>query len=187
MKKAIAVMNRIFSALLVIILLFAGYVFVTVMRAGKGKVPSLFGYSFLQVATGSMEPTIPTGSLIIVKKTDPDAVKVGDVICFYSSDPMIEGIPNTHRVTGISTENGTTMFTTRGDAGTSDDPYPAHGDRLIGVYVRYYSVGKLPQIMRSKVFFFFVLLVPLCIVISIEFLRVKNLREKKEEPHEQEP
>ena len=58
-KKTVAVINRIFSFILIAVLLFAGYVFLKVMRTPKNEVPSVFGYSFLQVATGSMEPTIP--------------------------------------------------------------------------------------------------------------------------------
>ncbi len=191
MKKAVSVINRIVSILLVAVLLFAGYVFVTVMRAGKDKVPSVFGYSFMQVATGSMEPTIPTGVLIIVRQTAPEEIKVGDVITFYSSDPILEGKPNTHRVTMILNEGGILSFTTRGDAGTTDDPYPVSADQLIGRYVRYIEIGKLPEILHSRYFFFFALLVPMCIVILVEVIRVKKTAEEKaeaqkEETHEKE-
>lgn len=179
MKKAISVLNRIISIILIALLLFAGYVFITVMRAGKDKVPSVFGYSFLQVATGSMEPTIPTRSMIIVRQTDAKDVKVGDVITFYSNDPLIINLPNTHRVTAIAQENGAPVFTTRGDASDTDDPYTVPADRLIGVYVRYFEVGKLPEILHSRYFFFFVLLVPLCVVILLEIMRVKKSAEAK--------
>ena len=189
MKKAVSVINRLISILLVLVLLFAGYVFITAMRAGKDKVPSVFGLSFLQVATGSMEPTIPTHSMIIVRRADAAEVKVGDVITFYSSDPLIEGVPNTHRVTAITEENGAPVFTTRGDAGIQDDPYPVYANQLIGIYVRHFNVGKLPDILHNRYFFFFVLLVPLSIVIMLEVVRVKktaeeNAEKQKEEPHE---
>ena len=182
MKKAktVAVLNRIFSFILIVVLLFAGYVFITVMRTPKEQVPSVFGYSFLQVATGSMEPTIPVGSVIIVRQTDAKDVKVGDIITFYSPDPTILNMPNTHRVTAIRTENDALFFTTRGDAGREDDPFDVRGDRLIGVYKLQFSIGKLSEIVHSKVFFFLVMLVPICVVISVEFLRVKKLAEIRE-------
>lgn len=183
--KVIAVVNRIFSFILIAALLFAGYVFITVMRAGKDKVPAVFGYSFLQVATGSMEPTIPIGSIIIVKNTAAGDVKVGDIITFYSPDPLIRNVPNTHRVTAIGEENGTPVFTTKGDAGSLEDPYPVLGNRLIGVYKLHFSIGKLQEIVHSKVFFFLVMLVPICAVISVEFLRVKKLAAEKEAKKEQ--
>ncbi len=194
-------MNRIFSFILIAVLLFAGYVFLNVMRTPKDKVPSVFGYSFMQVATGSMEPTIPTGSVIIVQQTEAAQIKVGDVITFYSPDPTIKDLPNTHRVTAISADSGAPVFTTRGDAGFEDDPYPVPADRLIGVYKLHFSIGKLSEIMHSKAFFFLAMLIPICAVISVEFLRVKKLAAErearkadnqkaetgKEESHEQDP
>ncbi len=201
-SKAVAVLNRIFSFILIAVLLFAGYVFITVLRTPKNEVPSVFGYSFMQVATGSMEPTIPTGAVIIVRETDPADVKIGDVITFYSPDPTIKDMPNTHRVTAISADGGAPVFTTKGDAGFEADPYPVTADRLIGVYKVHVSIGKLSEIMHSKAFFFLAMLVPICAVISVEFLRIKKLSEEreakkaadakkaeaeKEESHEQEP
>ena len=190
MKKAISIINRIITIFLIAVLLFAGYVFFNVMRAGKDKVPSVFGLSFLQVATGSMEPTIPTRSMIIVRETDAAKIKVGDVITFYSTDPQIENLPNTHRVTAITQENGMPVFTTKGDAGEEDDPYPVYADHLIGVYIKHFSVGSIPDLLHNRYFFFFALLVPLCIVIMLEVIRVKKSAEekseaKKEETHEQ--
>jgi signal peptidase len=179
-QKVIAVLNRFFSFILIAVLLFAGYVFLTVMRTPKNQVPAVFGFSFLRVATGSMEPTIPTGAIIIVRQTDPEEVKVGDVITFYSPDPLLENMPNTHRVTAILQENGTTSFITKGDAGVDDDPYPVEAERLVGVYKLHFTLGKLPEIVHSKVFFFLAMLVPLCAVISVEFLRVKKMSEAKE-------
>lgn len=53
-------------------------------------VPSLFGYSFMQVLTDSMEGTAPdafdAGEGIIIQRKEIDEVKPGDVITFYSED-----------------------------------------------------------------------------------------------------
>lgn len=188
MKKVVAVLNRIVSIFLVALLLFAGYVFITVMRAGKDKVPTVFGYGFLQVATGSMEPTIPAGALIIVRETDASQVQVGDIITFYSLDPQIMNMPNTHRVTEIQKKYGDPVFITKGDATPTEDPFPVYPERLIGVYKRHFMVGNLTGILHSQYFFFFAMLVPLIIVIFVEVLRFKkSVEDKKEEKHEQDP
>ena len=181
MKKFINILNRILTVLLVAVLALSGYVFVKSVRAGKDRVPSVFGFSFMQVATGSMEPTIPTGSLIIVRDTDANAVQVGDVITFYSSDPLIAGKPNTHRVVEIRQDNGQPVFTTRGDATPQDDPYPVYASQLIGVYKCNIAIGNFVKILHSPYFFFFVLVVPLIAVIFAEFLRVKKAAEEKRE------
>lgn len=103
----------------------------------SGKVPSVFGYSVLNIVSGSMEDEIPSGSYILVKKTDPGEIEKGDVICFYSTDPKIYGLPNTHRVVEepIVTENGI-EFVTKGDANPINDKQTAKGDRIVGVYVK---------------------------------------------------
>ena len=181
MKEFKRILNKVLSVILALTLVFAGYVLVTVLRTEKGKVPAIFGYSFLQVATGSMEPTIPTGSIIVVKHVDAQTVQTGDVICFYSSDPAIEGVPNTHRVVDITKGDGQIAFTTMGDAIGVKDPYPVFADQLVGVYQRSLSIGKFVDVLHSRYFFFFALLIPLCIVIFVELLRVKKIAEKKEE------
>ena len=61
-------------------------VFVSVLSASAGKAPSVLGFSVFQVQTGSMEPEIPVGGIVIVHKTKPSSLKVGDVISFYSND-----------------------------------------------------------------------------------------------------
>ena len=108
----------------------------------RGEVPRVFGYSVMNIVTGSMENKedpdsgIPTGSYILVKRVDPEKVKRDDIICFYSSDPSIKGFPNTHRVyeDPIVTENGI-EFVTKGDANLTPDKYNARGEDLIGIFV----------------------------------------------------
>jgi signal peptidase len=103
-----------------------------------GKVPDVFGYSVMNIVSGSMEDEIPKDSYILIKKCSPEEVKKDDVICFYSSESQIYGIPNTHRVVEdpIINSDGSIEFVTRGDACVANDEVTAKGGRLIGVYVR---------------------------------------------------
>lgn len=103
----------------------------------QGRVPYIFGHSVMRIVSGSMESEIPEGSYILIKKIDPEEVREGDVITFYSSDYSILGLPNTHRVVEppIVTDGGY-EFVTRGDANSVNDKVTAKGDQLIGVYVR---------------------------------------------------
>ena len=110
---------------------------VTVVGAKvNGQVPKVFGYAVMHIVSNSMEDTIEEDSYILIKETDPYDVKIEDIICFYSTDPVIYGLPNTHRVISdpIVTENGIT-FETKGDNCLAPDAYPVDGERLIGVYV----------------------------------------------------
>ena len=82
--------------------------------------PRFLPYQALIVRSGSMQPTIPTGSIVFYTKKDAAKVKVGDIIVF--SRP---GVPNekvTHRVFKIGTGATGRYFITKGDAnGTPDD------------------------------------------------------------------
>lgn len=180
MKKVSKILSKVFSFLMAIVLIFAAYLFITVVTTEKGKVPSVFGYSFLRVATGSMEPTIHTNTLIIMKKTDPADIKVDDIICFYSTDPKIMNIPNTHRVVEINMEDGKPVFTTKGDANYLQDDYTVTGDRLVGVYQGSLDVGNVLKIMQNR-YFLFGLFMLLAVVIFFEILGAKKSREEKEE------
>ncbi len=101
----------------------------------QGKVPKIFGYSIMQIVTGSMEEHIPVGSYILVKEIDPEDVKINDVISFYSEDHKIYGLPNTHRVVGIEEGECGIEFVTRGDANPGNDRVNVKADKLIGIYV----------------------------------------------------
>ena len=59
-------------------------------------VPRLFGCQIYTVVSGSMEPAIPTGSIVYVKETEASEVKKDDVIAFYGGDNS--GAIITHRV-----------------------------------------------------------------------------------------
>ena len=62
MKK---VLYRIFIILLLLILLYVVYS----KYIRKDKITTVFGYGFLVVLTGSMEPEIESGSFIIIKNS----------------------------------------------------------------------------------------------------------------------
>lgn len=180
MSKAKKWVGRIISVFLILVFAAGAYVFITVLTSGD-KVPTVFGYSFLKVSTGSMEPTLKTGSIIIVKSTVADEVRAGDIICFYSRDPKISGIPNTHRVNEISEDDGRRIFITKGDANYVVDEYPVYGEDIVGVYVtEITSSTKIASIVQSRYFFFFVLLIPLCLVVFFEAMNVsKTIKDKK--------
>lgn len=96
--------------------------------------PRFFPYQALVVRSGSMSPTIPTGSIVFYKKKAAADVKVGDIIVF--AKPGQENEKVTHRVFRIS--NGPTgrYFTTKGDAnGTPDDwRVPAVGTGWVAAF-----------------------------------------------------
>lgn len=105
----------------------------------NGKTPSLFGYSVLRVSTGSMQPELMIGDVILGKSVDnPTELKVGDVITYQGSG-QTEGLLVTHKiiVAPHKTADGTYKLQTKGVANDVPDPEISTED------VRYIMVCKL--------------------------------------------
>lgn len=79
-------------------------------------VPMVMGMKELAVLSGSMEPTIPVGSIVYVKPMEAEQLEPGDVCTFKLSDGSTLV---THRVVSIDHENRTLV--TQGDANDVPD------------------------------------------------------------------
>jgi signal peptidase len=90
--------------------------------------PRIFPYQALVVRSGSMAPTIPTGSIVFYSKIAASKVKVGNVIVFSRPDDPSERV--THRVYKIGTSPTGRYFITKGDANGAPDDWrvPAVGN-----------------------------------------------------------
>ena len=98
-------------------------------------------YQFKVVVSGSMEPNISTGSLVIVKKTKPAQLKIGDIISFFANDQVI-----THRV--IFIENSGEIIT-KGDANNYEDAL--YEKEILGkVLIVVPKIGYFFQLLQSK-------------------------------------
>lgn len=145
----------------------------------SGETPNIAGYSFLRITTGSMEPTYEIDTMIVVKKTDPSEIKIGDVISFYSSDPALDGAVNTHRVTAIRRDGEEWVYTTRGDANNVDDTYEAYSRYLVGKVVGSSMVlGKLSRLAANPLIFIPIILIPLAAILLGSLIRTLRLAAK---------
>lgn len=126
-----------------------------------------------------MEPTYGVDTMIVVKKTEPSEIKVGDVISFYSSDPALDGAVNTHRVTAVRREGDQWVYTTRGDANNVDDTYEAYSRYLVGKVVgSSVLVGKLSRLAANPLIFIPIILIPLALILIGNLVRTLRLAGK---------
>ena len=138
------------------------------------KVPSVGGYSPLIVLTDSMWPDIKSGDLIIVKATDPEKVKVGDVIAFFDPDSTGSSVL-THRVVEIIRDGDTLAFRTKGDANNAADDTPAPAEKLVGVYQsKINGAGNVAMFLQSTPGLIVCIGVPLVLLVGVELLRRKR-------------
>lgn len=105
---------------------------VAVLAAVAVGVLGWAGYRPQPVLSGSMEPLMATGSMIVVKRVPAETVRVGDVITFQkpgSTDLL------THRVVKIDLDQGQRIYTTKGDANEAADPFPLRLPGEVGTHV----------------------------------------------------
>lgn len=94
----------------------------------------MLGWQFFTVLSGSMEPTLPTGSVILVKPVDPAQLREGQIISFLLDADTVA----THRVVEVlpdEEEPGTIRFRTKGDSNQSPDGTPVHSKNVLGTPV----------------------------------------------------
>ena len=176
---------KLFNAAAIALILVSVFVLLSVVLTPAGQVPQVLGYSVFRVMTGSMEPEIREDSLLVVKKTPPEDIVPGDIISFFSPDPMLEGAVNTHRVVRIEKENGRTQFITKGDANVIEDIYPTDASALVGrVVFQSYGLGKAVSLLSNPLVFGIIILLPLVIILVMNLCRAVRIAAdiaKKEE------
>ena len=188
-EKASQVVKKIISVITALSFVFGLLIFISVLRANKGEVPTVFGYSVMRVRTGSMEPNLRTGCIVIAKKTDPQKLEVGDIISFYSTDPdpFINGQPETHRIVERHyLVTGEREFITKGDANQADDPAPVLQTNIIGKVVLNLGVasGSVLEILQNPKVIFFLIILPLIFITFSEAVNLVNLIVNRNEPED---
>ncbi len=106
-------------------------------------VPVAAGADAYTVLTGSMAPTLPAGTLVVVRPVDPRDVAAGDVITYQlrSGEPAVV----THRVVAVSyAASGERTFVTRGDANGAPDEQPVRPVQVRGRV--WYAVPELGRV-----------------------------------------
>lgn len=100
----------------------------------KGETPAIFGvYQLYSVESGSMEPTLTVGSVIVCKKTQhPESLKANQIVTFHT----VSGSVVTHRIIEVITDQtGDVSYRTKGDNPiNSPDADVLTPDRVIAVF-----------------------------------------------------
>ena len=94
-------------------------------------MPKFLGLKTYLVASGSMEPTIPVGSMIFSREVNPANLAEGDIIVFLKAEE--DNVPITHRV--LSNDKDAKTIVTKGDHNPDLDPMPIQYNNVIGKVV----------------------------------------------------
>lgn len=181
LKKTI---NIIIDILIILMLIISAAVAGIAIASKSDGIPNLFGYAPLSVQSDSMVPTFESGDLIISKVVDENTeLNVGDVITYVMN---IDGqdVLNSHKIVDITTSNGFTFYTTKGDNNPTEDEEPVIETNVLAKYTGtcLKGFGTVYDFLTSQLGFFLVILLPLIIFFLYEVFRViRNLIEYNKE------
>lgn len=131
------ILRKIMSILGTVLLVVLIAVVIVMFNARiSGESPNAFGYHIFRVSSGSMEPQLLIGDVILVKSVEPDEVNNGDIVTYKGEEGDLEDKFITHQVIADPQYvGGEYQFQTQGTAeGTIADPL-WYEDQLVGVYV----------------------------------------------------
>ncbi|CAM2932110.1 signal peptidase I [Prescottella defluvii] len=113
-------------------------------------IPRVTGSTPYTVLTGSMEPTYPPGTLVVVKPVDAGTLGVGDAITFQWESGKVDVV--THRITAVQySAKGELRFTTQGDANRAPDERPVVPGQVRGkVWYAVPYVGYVNNFISGK-------------------------------------
>lgn len=140
------------------------------------KIPSLFGYKTFSIISGSMQPAIDIGDIIIVK--EEKNLKIGDIITFRRDNNMI-----THRIVQILNSDGKEQYITKGDNNNTEDEKYVTNSEIEGKVIR-----KIPMLGHVNIFLqkkevIAIIFTVFCIsyILDIKKNNKKKLRRQKRE------
>lgn len=139
-------------------------------------VPQAAGadHSFV-VLSGSMEPSISPGDVVLVAGVDPGTIEDGDVITFQRSEG---DSPTTHRVIEVEDAGDDVQFRTKGDANEDPDQEAVHADQVIGrVTLTIPFIGHVITFVNTPTGFGLLVVTPLVAFVLSEAWAFRSRRQ----------
>ncbi len=140
-----------------------------------------FGWRVDLVSSGSMEPELKTGSLVITRPVEPQEVVVGDIIVFSPNGVTLGENEVTHRVIGIE-EASPLYFKKKGDANDNPDPFTVPARNLVGrICFKAHYVGYIAGFLKTPWGFLLGLVIPGLILITMYITSIRRMLRKNRE------
>ena len=144
-------------------------------------LPIKGNYEIKIVLSGSMEPAIKVGSIVIIKPAD--TYEIGDIITFGKDDR--DNVPTTHRIVEMRVIEGELRFMTKGDANDDSDFREVTENQIIGkVLLDIPWLGFLLDTAKKPLGFAILIGIPALAIVADEVKKiwkeVKKIKGKKE-------
>lgn len=146
-------------------------------------IPLAFHGRPLTVMSGSMEPTINTGDVVVARQISPLDARVGDVVSFR--DPDRGGLLVTHRVRSMSRSGGKVTFVTKGDANNSSERWRVGTeDKISRTMYRIPAVGRVLAFSHTRQGILMLVLLPLLALGALEIASIWRSDDEEDEASE---
>ncbi len=188
-RKVVKTLDLVFNIVFIpFIILTSIFTFSIVISKLKTGVASVFGYTQMEIISGSMQDAgFFIGDKIFVKTTNPKDLKIGDYIAFYQyADPKcptlsIVSATNTprskpkgrivfHAIKEIEKDkNGALWFTTKGTNNLNEDSVKIYEDYVIGKWVEEDNfLTKFITFITSPIGIVSLVAIPCSLVITVD-------------------
>ena len=126
------------------------------------------GYRSFLIQSGSMEPSIMTGDIIVTKSQN--SYILNDVTAFHSENRIV-----THRIIAKEEKPEGVQFSTKGDANRSQDFDTITPSQIIGKVVLVIpKLGYLVAFSKTLPGFLILVLIPTLLFLLDELFKMKN-------------
>ena len=170
-KFVISVIKFILTALIIVI------IGVILIQRFSNNNMSLAGYRIFTVVTESMVPKYEVGDVILVKEEEKTNIQVGDDVTYMGKIGSYADKIVTHQVIGIEIGNdGLLKFHTKGIANEDEDPLVSEEQIYGVVQAKLQIVTFLNGIINNMYGMYFLIIIPLAIIMFTEF---KSFKEEK--------
>jgi signal peptidase len=156
-------------------------ILVVILSIGVLVAPQ-FGWRFDAVLSGSMEPAINVGGIVVIRPVAPSTIRDGDIITFVSSGGANTVV--THRVVQVADDKGSPVFYTKGDANEASDSSLVQAKDVVGkVWLSVPYAGYVVDFIQKPVGFGLIVGLPALLIIIWEtrniIVSAKDIRRKE--------
>jgi signal peptidase len=173
-------------AMLLLCLLAVGFAALSLLSRGDPSDTRTWagGYKPFVVLSGSMEPAIPVGGVLLVRRVAAADVRRGDIITFVtprepSASPQAASV-TTHRVVAVQAgQQGQPTFATKGDANENADPMAVPAQNVLGsaVFAMPY-LGYVSRFASTKFGLLLLIVGPALLLIAMEVVSMVRRRSR---------